>query len=177
MDIYYYFEKMQSDFFSMTIGELEKKYYVLCREECGEEQANAINEINMEEYIAELESSVTTLLHSYDITKAKALYFEFDLDNSWDSNLYICDRYSELEKEDDDWASDWVYDVSGPSHTLLSDLYAKYGFDSSKEAVFSTLYLIARTVCAYKAAVTKFSLSLPICIAFHDQDPIMRLQE
>lgn len=177
MNIYFYLEKMQLDIFNLTMGELKKKYYILCREVCGEEHAADIKEIDLKGYINELESSLLTLLDSSDINRAKALYFEYDLDNSWDSNLYACDRYSELEEEDDDWASEWVYEVTGPSHTLFSDLYAKYGFDSSKEAVFSTLYLIARTVCAYKSAVTKFNLSLPLCIAFHDQDPIMRLQE
>lgn len=177
MDIYYYLEKIQLDIFSMTIGEMEKKYFVLCREECGEEHAAAIKEVDLKGYISKLESSLLKMLHNNNINSFKALYFEYDLDDNWDSCLYACDHYLKLVEEDEDWASEWVYEVSGPSQTLFSDLYAKYGFDSSEEAMFSTLYLIARTICAYKAAVTKFNLSLPICIAFHDQDPIMRLQE
>ena len=43
--------------------------------------------------------------------EAKAIYFEYDLDNEWDSQFYICEEYFSLEEEDDDWASEWTYDV------------------------------------------------------------------
>jgi hypothetical protein len=157
-----------------------------------------------------------------------------------------------MEEEDDDWASEWTYNIEGPGSVgvlaikykviptafslvskpfsvyisanstdpgpvELADMYTENGFDTSEKAVGITLYLIAKTLCSFTAfsLVSKpFSVyisanstdpgpsilyvhsdaqslyliaktlcsfisvrsevqsNIPICIGFHDQDPI-----
>ena len=85
--------------------------------------------------------------------EAKAIYFEYNLDNEWDSQFYICEEYFSLEEEDDDWASEWTYDVEGPKSIELADVYAENGFDINEKAIGINLYLIARTVCSFYECV------------------------
>ena len=111
--------------------------------------------------------------------KAPAIYFEYDLDNNWDSTFFICKEYSALEDNDDDWASNWNEDLQGPRLKEFANIYEIDGFDINETAVGSTIYLIARTVISYAKAYQVLSdeSSLAVCIAFHDQDPIIRIKE
>ena len=109
---------------------------------------------------------------------ANALYFEYDLDNEWQSNFFICGPYTPEAEGDDEWACDWMEDVPGPDFPELTRIYEENGFDQTPAAVGSTLFLVARTVAAIGRIVRKEALqSLTFCIAFHDQSPILRLQE
>jgi hypothetical protein len=105
----------------------------------------------------------------------KSIYFEYDLDNDWSSCYFLCDDYNELEEQDDDWASDWSQNVEGPILTDFAEIFSENGFDGSEKAMGITLYLIARTVVVFAKACEKVECIIPICIAFHDQDPIMRV--
>lgn len=112
------------------------------------------------------------------VTSARALYFEYDLDNLWDGNLFLCQEYNSEPVGDEDWACDWVDEVSGPRFEHASDLYLENDFDRSEKAKGSTLYLVARTVAAFGHCFDANPVAADaVCIAFHDQEPITRIHE
>ncbi|EJQ97302.1 hypothetical protein [Bacillus cereus] len=174
MDIFQYLEGMQGDVFSLSVSQIESKYYDICSTLASSEDAERIKLIALDSYKESMRIGLKEALKVAESEEAKAIYFEYDLDNEWDSQFYICDDYMFLEVEDDDWASDWTDEIEGPSLGELADIYGENGFDSDKRAVGITLYLIARTVCSFISACSGVQSSIPICIGFHDQDPIMR---
>lgn len=165
MDIFQYLEGMQGDVFSLSVSQIESKYYDICSTLASSEHAERIKLIPLDLYKESMRIG---------LKEAKAIYFEYDLDNEWDSQFYICDDYMFLEEDDEDWASDWTDEIEGPSLGELADIYGENGFDSDKRAVGITLYLIARTVCSFISACSGVQSNIPICIGFHDQDPIIR---
>ena len=81
--------------------------------------------------------------------RANAVYFEYDLDNDWQSAFFLCEKYKPESAQDDDWACDWIENFSGPDFPEASDIYRENHFDRTPIAKGSTLYLIARTVAAF----------------------------
>jgi hypothetical protein len=52
------------------------------------------------------------------------------------------------------------------------------GFDRPETAKGINLYLIARTVAVFGRCSERFKdINFAVCIAYHDQDPIMRIYE
>lgn len=175
MRIYSYLEEMQSDLFIGNLEEMERKYYDLCSQLAGNSMANRVQKINLDEYQKELERGITEALEVAECNFAKAIYFEYDLDNEWHSHFFICDQYNQLEDQDDDWACDWSDYLEGPTLPEFAEIYSENGFDTTEIAMGITLYLVARTVVAFAKACRKVESKVPICIGFHDQDPIMRV--
>ncbi|EJS70280.1 hypothetical protein CN425_13685 [Bacillus cereus] len=174
MDMFQYLEEMQEDVFSLAVEQIEVKYFKICSMLASTEYAERIKAIDLESYKESIRVGLNEAIQIATSEEAKSLYFEYDLDNEWDSQFYICEEYVPLEEEDDDWASEWTYDIEGPRSVELADLYAENGFDISEKAIGITLYLIARTVCSFTSACIDVQSNIPICISFHDQDPIMR---
>lgn len=81
-----------------------------------------------------------------------------------------------MEENDDEWAMDWIVDIKGPDLEEFAEIYEENGFDRSKKAIGNTLYLIVRTVLTFIKVCRNMEYQKPICIAFHDQDPIMRVR-
>ncbi|MBJ8103517.1 MULTISPECIES: hypothetical protein [Bacillus cereus group] len=174
MDIFRYLGEMQEDVFSLAVEQIEAKYYDICCMLASSAHAERIKSIPLDSYEKSMRIGLRETLEVAESEEAKAIYFEYDLDNEWDSQFYICEEYAPLEEEDDDWASEWTYDIEGPRSVELADLYAENGFDTSAKAVGITLYLIAKTLCSFISVCSEVQSNIPICIGFHDQDPIMR---
>ncbi|HDR7794514.1 TPA: hypothetical protein QCY19_003152 [Bacillus luti] len=174
MDIFQYLEEMQEDIFSLSVSQIESKYYDICSILASTEYAERMKAIDLELYKESIRVGLKEALEVAINEKAEALYFEYDLENEWDSQFYICEEYVPLEEEDDDWASEWIYDIRGPKSVELANLYAENGFDISEKAIGITLYLIAKTVCSFMSVCSEVQSNIPICIGFHDQDPIMQ---
>ncbi|SCM95867.1 Uncharacterized protein BWINRASL_03115 [Bacillus mycoides] len=174
MDIFQYLEEMQEDIFSLSVEQIEVKYYDICSTLASSAHAEQIKSIPLDSYKEGMRIGLKEALEITASEETKAIYFEYDLDNEWDSQFYICDDYMFLEEEDEDWASDWTDKIEGPSLGELAAIYGENGFDSDRKSVGITLYLIARTVCSFISACSGIQSNLPICIGFHDQDPIMR---
>lgn len=172
--MFQYLEEMQEDIFSLSVERIELKYFEICSMLSSTEYAERIKAIDLESYKESIRVGLDAAVEMATNEEAKAIYFEYDLDNEWNSQFYICEDYVLLEEEDDDWASEWTYDVEGPKSIELADVYAENGFDTNEEAIGITLYLIARTVCSFISACSDVQSSIPICIGFHDQDPIIR---
>ncbi|AFQ11550.1 TPA: hypothetical protein ACG05V_002038 [Bacillus pacificus] len=174
MDIFQYLEEMQEDVFSLAVEQIEGKYYDICCTLASKGYAERIKAIHLGAYEESIRLALYEAIQIATSEEAKAIYFEYDLDNEWDSQFYICEECFSLEEEDDDWASEWTYDVEGPKSIELADVYAENGFDINEKAIGINLYLIARTVCSFMSACSEVQRNIPICIGFHDQDPIIR---
>ncbi|MCP1164515.1 MULTISPECIES: hypothetical protein [Bacillus] len=174
MDMFQYLEEMQEDIFSLSVERIELKYFEICSMLASAKYAERIKAIDLELYKESIRLGLDAAVEMATNEEAKAIYFEYDLDNEWNSQFYICEEYAPLEEEDDDWASEWTYDVEGPKFIELADVYVENGFDTNEKAIGITLYLIARTVCSFISACNGVQSRIPICIGFHDQDPIIR---
>ncbi|HDR7517283.1 hypothetical protein AB1I92_12860 [Bacillus mobilis] len=175
MDMFQYLEERQEDIFSLSVERIELKYFEICSMLASAEYAERIKAIDLESYKESIRVGLDTAVEMAINEEAKSIYFEYDLDNEWNSQFYICEEYVPLEEEDDDWASEWTYDVEGPKSIQLADVYVENGFDTNEKAIGITLYLIARALCSFISACSDVPSSIPICIGFHDQEPIMRM--
>jgi hypothetical protein len=141
--------------------------------------ADQIKHINLDTYQFKLEHAY---LKAVDLAKQKsstAIYFEYDLDNEWQSHFFLCPYYTPLKLYDtvdapDDWAC--VFDnevIQGPDLNVFSNLFSEYCHNGEVKA-----YLVARTVAVFEKVYQIHQTNdVAICIAFHDQDPIIRIHD
>jgi uncharacterized protein YndB with AHSA1/START domain len=177
-NIFDYLDELQTDLHEKSLDEIEEKYYKICAKLAGAGSANKIQQIDVSDYINELKSGLEKASSSAKTyPSSKAIFFQYDLDNHWESRFFICNQYNEIEDGDEDWACDWDIDFEGPSFKPFSEIYEMNGFDEDQEAIGSTVYLVARTVISFLRAYEGLSekSTIPVCIAFHDQEPIYRI--
>ncbi|WP_241484418.1 hypothetical protein [Bacillus clarus] len=81
-------------------------------------------------------------------------------------------------EDDDDWACEWETCLEGPSLKRFNEIYnVSGGFDETDVATGVTIFLIARTIVSFLKSISNYELNIPICIGYHDQDPIMRIKK
>jgi hypothetical protein len=177
MDIYDYIEQMIPHINAKDWDALESHFKSIAEFLAGKEYTSKIAEVNLSNYQNSLCTELSLAIEKARNLSAKAIYFEYDLDNDWQSNFFICQDYNPQMSGDEDWACDWLDEVKGSDFSLFGDLYIP-GFDSTEAFRGANLYLIARTVAAFGRSCEKYqSEKFAICLAFHDQDPVMRIYE
>ncbi|UYP05959.1 hypothetical protein [Priestia megaterium] len=177
MNIFDCLDELQTELFEKPYEEMEAKYYELCSTNVEGNTAERIHNINLDTFQTQVKSSFQEAVRIVNEKSAKAIYFEYNMENNWESTFFICDGYSSLLEEDDDWASDWIDEIEGPSNKEFAQIYQKNGFDATEKARIITLFLIVRTLVAFAKAVKNIKVDVPLCVGFHDQDPIMRIKE
>lgn len=177
MDIFDYLEEMQVELFQKSFEEIEAKYYRLCSTIAGDNIAARIRNISLDIFQTKLKSSLQEALHIVNEQSVEAIYFEYDMDNEWESTFFVCDEYGSLSEGDDDWASEWIGEIEGPINKEFAQIYQENGFDATEKAKVVTLLLVIRTVTALGTVAESMKVNVPLCIGFHDQDPIMRIKE
>ncbi|AIW87897.1 hypothetical protein bwei_5358 [Bacillus mycoides] len=176
-DIYEYLNELQNDIFVLHSEGIERKYYQICVQLAGMDVAKEINAIDMTAYEKELKERFIEGSNYLNNNEIQSVYFEYDLDNNWAGQYYLCEDYYPMEEEDDDWACEWEFCIEGPELKEFSTIYDKSdGFDTTEASHGIIIFLIARTVIAYLKNVPKNELDIPVCIGFHDQEPIFRLK-
>jgi hypothetical protein len=177
-DIFEYLAEMRAYVAQRRWIELEDAYRRVCEHLAGPQQASRIASLDFQSYQAALQSALAEApMHLAD-SNAQALYFEYDLDNRWDSAFFRCPQYNAEHVDDEDWSCDWDDHWPGPSFEEASSLYLENHFDRTRVAKGSTLYLVARTVAAFGRALDQVPLDpLAVCIGFHDQTPVFRVRE
>lgn len=168
-------ENLEEDIKHLNPTDLEEKYYEICIKLAGLDYARKIYSLSLESYKNELRDRFQQALTIAEKAKAKAIYFEYDMDNSWSSAFYIHEEYNPQEYGDDDWACDWIDQVDGPFNESFAQIYKENGFDVHDCAIGTHIYLIARTVALLVEIVREFEVDMVVGIGFHDQDPIMRI--
>ncbi|MEI4529357.1 hypothetical protein [Priestia megaterium] len=177
MDIFDYLEEMQVELFQKSFEEIEAKYYLLCSTIAGDNVAARIRNISLDILQTQLKSSLQEALNIANEQSVEAIYFEYDMENDWESTFFVCDEYSSLSEDDDDWASEWIDEIEGPINKEFAQIYQENGFDTTEKAKAVTLFLVIRTVTALGTVAQSMKVNVPLCIGFHDQDPIMRIKE
>src|SRR5215510_13405863 len=86
---------------------LERTYRGLAAELAGKHQAARIAALDFASYQSLLGPFVVDAVMGAEARKAKAVYFEYDLDNDWQSRFYLCGEYNPESVNDEHWASDW----------------------------------------------------------------------
>ncbi|MEI4623965.1 hypothetical protein [Bacillus cereus] len=128
MGIYEYLDQIQTELLDHSWQEIEVKYYDLCSKLAGEEQAKRIRNIDLDAFQNKLNDTLYTSIHTADKHSAAAIYFEYDMDNDWQSVFFICNDYTALLEEGDDWASDWINEVEVPNLNGFARIYAESGY-------------------------------------------------
>ena len=177
-DIYECLAEMRPYAAQRRWSELEDVYRRMCEHMAGAQQASRIAALDFQTYELALQAALVEASIRLAESNVQALYFEYDLDNGWESAFFICAEYNAEHVGDDDWVCDWVDHWLGPSFEEASELYVENHFDRTPVAKGSTLYLVARTVAAFGRSLDQIPLNaLAVCIGFHDQDPVMRVRE
>lgn len=175
-------EQMQGILNSGGPAELESEFEGVCRLFAGDSVTDRLRSLDISDFEAELHANSVEALARARKSGARAIYFEYDLDNGWSSNFFICKDYSPLDKHkdygDDDWACEWVDELRGPECPSFADAYSEFGYRDEPAKMGPTLLLIARTIAAFARATSKLEPgNIALTLAFHDQDPIMRVHE
>lgn len=174
--IFEYLAQMNSFVMRQDWDGLESFSQSLARTLAGEDRSNAIASLSFLDYERNLSFCLNNALQEGRRIRAGAIYFEFDLENDWQGFFFLCRRYKPEAMGDDDWASDYAEVVQGPDFPEQSSIYKPGGFDKTNQAKGVTLYLIARTIASFgRAAEALGPWEIPVCAAFHDQDPIFRI--
>lgn len=159
---------------------LELHFYQLASQHAGPDLAGLIRSVALDDYTARLHDFLYQECLRLSHHAVRALYFEYDLENHWDSRLFICDRYTRSSAGDETWATHWIDSVSGPNLQEFALLYKQYGgiqAENGKEIAL-TFYLLARTVAAFgKAVDTVPTHKMAVCIAHRGQKKITRVFE
>jgi len=176
MGIYDFLDMLQEQLQTLSLSEIEKYYDALCRILAEEAVANLIKELSLDEYQAQLAQGLKESAEQVLAGIGTAIYFEYDMDDNWRGSFYLCTEYVPGE---DDWACEWEEVVEGPSLKEFGALIMQHGFDKNDTSIGVTMYLVARTVCTFVKAVdsVKEAKSIPLAIAFHDQDSIYHLSK
>lgn len=178
MDIYEHISQMKPFISNRDWDGLEREFSRRCRELAGVAQAERISAVSLSDYQSSLQRSMSRAVAKARAEGVRGLYFEYDLDNDWQSGFFFCPTYLPESAGDDDWACDYTDNLEGPDMPLLSEIYCENHFDRTPIALGSTLFLVARTVAAFGRASSGFaSPEFALCIAFHDQTPIMRIHD
>lgn len=178
MDIHEHLADMRALVASRDWDGLESEYRARAVELTGDLQTDRIAGLDFASYQARLEPCVADALTVANRCGAIAVYFEYDLDNDWQSGFFLCGEYNPESAGDEDWACDWIEDFSGPEFPDASDIYCENHFDRTPMAKGSTLYLVARTVSTFGRCLDLCRPSnVTVCMGFHDQDPVLRLVE
>jgi len=155
-----------------------------CVRLAGAAAAKEIEAVSLSRYEGQLRSGLKRAVKRAAKLGALAVYFEYDLDNRWDGNFFLCRDYvpqAEVEEADqgENWASDWIEHVAGPAQPKLAAIYvAQGGYAETPEQVGRTAFLVARTVAAFGRAIEGLDTQgLAVCLAYHDQEDILRIRE
>jgi hypothetical protein len=153
---------------------LEAEYAERCRL-VDPVEAAAIDSIDLAAYEDALTRALDRVGDQLD-RGAAAVYWEFDIDNGWDSAFFMCPSYQPEAARDDDWASDFDPSlvVDGPA---MPELAARIpgSWQGSEPIEARNLYLVARTVAAFGRASAAWGDRMPLCAGFHDQSIVFRV--
>lgn len=157
---------------------LESIFHDQARAWSGRGLARKIGEVDLRAYQAQLSLGLTEAEKAAREHEAKAVYFEFNMDNGWDGRFFVCGNYTPESEKNEEWTDEWAVELEGPGIPEFGGFYREYGFDRTDQAKGSTLYMIARTVASLARCVDPGSEgTAALCVAYRGQNPILRIHE
>ncbi len=178
MDIYKHLEEFQQEIITpLNLAELDEKYYQLSKLE-NPQAANEIRRVDFSEYKSLIKTGFQRAIKLSQANLYKGIYFEYDIDNDWQTNCFLCPIYNTIEQNDEDWACDFDEDFNIGEFSELKEMYKNYYHHETRFDSYINLYLIVRTVVAFKEAIGNElnNTQAAVCVAFHDQSVITRLK-
>ncbi len=176
-----FLEKLQRFAAEKKWNELEGYFYEYCLHYSSKETANSIKKALLEEYKQAIEVLNDRALSLAKQHNAKAVYFEYNLDNGWNSGYWICENYLSKEEKDDDWAADFMLlDDELDFYPGFGEFdfanYYRSGFMATTLNAAVNFYLIARTTALFgKMNDSKDWGKVALCMGFHGQDIATRI--
>jgi hypothetical protein len=178
-----FLEKLQSCADGKKWGELEDYFYEYCLHYSSEETAHSIKNAQLEEYKQAIEILNDKALGLAKQHNAKAVYFEYNLDNQWNSGYYICENYLSKEEDDDDWAADFMLlddelDFCPEFGEFEFANHYRVGFMATPLNAAVNFYLIARTTTLFGKMNNSIDWgNIALCIGFHGQQIATRIKD
>lgn len=177
MRIYDQIEEMKEFIAEGDWDGLEKAAHKRCDKLAGKDAASKIQDVDLTDYMEELEEGLKRAYEEGEDLGALAVYFEYDMENHWNGAYYLCTEYSPEDEEDDDWATSADEEIEGPSAPEMAELYPGT-FDANDKDRGVNGYLIARTVAAFGRCVDALpDPECAVCVGFHDQESVLRIRE
>jgi hypothetical protein len=178
MDIFHELDLMQRRIIDGDWPQFEKHYAKACSSDAPN-LATKIEAVDLGSYHSDrLFGSYCKALKKANKSSASAIYYEYDMDNDWDTNFFVCPEYAPREAGDDDWACEYNGVVRAPGIYDFGKIYSSLGgFCTDQTGTSAILYMIARTVVSLKEILDRKPSTKVVCMAFHDQDPVHRLFE
>jgi hypothetical protein len=174
------FDEMKPHIASSDWQGLERHYADMAMQMSGSEAHGAIHDIVLEDYEQALKETLDRAFVRLAETQGIAVYFEYDIDNDWQSYFFLYDHYLPESEGDDEWAVSWKQDIEGPDLPVFTELCETFGgFDVEDDAQIGvTLYLIARTTASFGRALEGLTVpDVAICMGYHDQGDLTRIRE
>ena len=138
--------------------------------------AARIENLDLGEYQDALRAALGRVV---DLVKpeTRVIYWEFDVDNGWQSAFFRCRGYEPESVGDDEWAADfWESDITaGPDAPMVAAEFAP-DWDREATSIGRNLYLVARSIASLGRASASWQTVLPLCAGYHDQELVFRVR-
>ena len=180
MDYYNYFLDLEKFIIDGDLKGAEDFAVKTCKSlGLSDKMLKMINNVNLGNYEKSIEKAIPEAIEVAKEFDAKAIYFDYDIDNDWDSYLFICSDYNSVEDDNEGWSTKWVASINTVSLYEYADIFlkeAKQNFFESNEDTAILLMLIAKTNILFARAALKYKdCGFKICIGYHDQDIATRI--
>ena len=155
---------------------LEAEFLRRCRR-ADPEAAARLGSASLGGFEKELGAGLTQVHASAD-QATKAVFWEFDPDNSWSSAFFLCKSYRPEGEQDDEWAADFDEErvIAGPSAPSMAEMYEP-SWDANDRVAAVNVALIAWTIASFGRASQAWDSDIPVCAGYHDQDVVFRVRE
>jgi hypothetical protein len=146
----------------------------------GSDQMSIVQAVSLDDYISRLHAFLYEQCLRLSHHAVRALYFEYNPNQLWDSRLYICDRYTRASVGNEEWCKHWIDSAAGPDMPEFARLYQQSGNIElgTLPAASTAFYLFARTTAAFGLAVSTIEThKFAVCLGHHGQEKITRIYE
>src|SRR5438067_13921615 len=127
-----FLERIEPDVRAGRWDRVEDQGRDACVRLSGSAAAKEIESVSLGRYEDQLRSGLKRAVKKAAKLEVPAVYFEYDLDNGWQSHFFLCEEYvpqAEVEEADqgEEWAGHWDEAVPGPAQEKLAAIYSGQG--------------------------------------------------